>query len=87
MYTVSNVLPDKEFFYSTKLQAFADNRLNGFQKMFTTFGRVENIVGKGEVLVTSIFSVSPQYFHKPSILGLLKLDCLIKGYHNHKFSD
>ena len=40
----------------TNLKAFADHKFNVAKMMFSLFDWIENIVGKGEMLVTSIFS-------------------------------
>ena len=41
---------------SSKLKAFADDNIKVTQKLKFVLGRVENIVEKGENVVTSIFS-------------------------------
>ena len=45
-----------------KLEAFADNKINMNEKLSLEFGRIENIVGKKKMLVTSIFSFSHNHF-------------------------
>ena len=40
----------------TKLKAFADDKLEVAKWMISFIDRVENTVGKGEMLVTRIFS-------------------------------
>ena len=43
----------------SKLKAFADNNINMAEMEQFFFDRVENMVGKGEMLIISIFS----FFH------------------------
>ena len=43
-----NFLPDDKILDWSKLKAFADEKINETEKMKFVFGRVENIVGKGE---------------------------------------
>ena len=42
----------------TKLKAFADDKFKVDKTMISLFDRVENTVGKGKMLFTSIFSFS-----------------------------
>ena len=56
----------------TKLKAFADNKLNVTKMIISVFHRVENIVGKGEIVCTSNFSFFPQCFQKASFPDLSK---------------
>ena len=53
----------------SKLIAFADNKLNMTQKLKFAFGRVENIVGKGENAGYQHFLLFPQCFQKASLSG------------------
>ena len=41
-------LPNDKISDRSKLKAFADDKINVIEKMKFVFGRVENIVGKGE---------------------------------------
>ena len=43
-----NSLPNEKFLDWSKLKAFADDKINMTQNLKFVFGRVENIVGKGE---------------------------------------
>ena len=43
-----NSLPNNKILDLSKLEAFADDNLNVYQKLKFALGRVENIVGKGE---------------------------------------
>ena len=52
-------LPKNKILDWSKLKAFADNKINVTQELKFISGRVENIVGKEKMLVTSIFS----FFH------------------------
>ena len=51
-----NSLPDDNILHVTKLKAVADDNLYETQMMKFRSLRVENILGKGENAVTSIFS-------------------------------
>ena len=55
----------------TKLKAFADDKINVNGKLKFWFGRVENIVGKGENAGYQHFLLFPQCFQKSSVFGLL----------------
>ena len=44
----------------SKLKELADDKINVTIKLKFVLGRVKNVVGKGEMLVTVIFSFSPQ---------------------------
>ena len=46
----------------SKFKAFADIKIILMQKLKFVLERVENILGKGEMLVTSIFSFSHNVF-------------------------
>ena len=46
----------------SKLKAFADDKINVTEKLNFVFGRVENIVGKGENAGYQHFLLFPQYF-------------------------
>ena len=70
MWCLVNSLPNSKILDWFKLKAFADNRINVTEKLKFVVGRIENIVRKGKMLVTSIFS---QYFKKASFPGLLKM--------------
>ena len=67
-----NPLPNYKILDMTKLQTFADDKLNIAKMTSSKLDRVENTMGKGEMLVTSIFSFS-QSFSKTSSLGSLKV--------------
>ena len=55
-------LPNDKILAHSKLKALADNKINVTQKFQFVLGRVENILGKGKMLVTSIFSFSQNLF-------------------------
>ena len=57
-----NSLPNDKIFDWSKLKAFANDKINVNEKLKFGLGRVENIVGKGEMLITSIFSFSHNIF-------------------------
>ena len=65
-----NSLPNNKILDCSNLKAFADDKMKVL-KMITfvfdwtfLFDRIENIVGKGEMLVTSIFSFSVNVFKR-----------------------
>ena len=45
--TTLNSLPNNKILDSSKLKAFADDKINVAQKLKFAYARVENIVGKG----------------------------------------
>ena len=53
----------------TKLKAFADDKLDVAKMMSSLLDRVENTVGKGENLVTNIFSFSHSIFKNLLVKG------------------
>ena len=66
-------LPNDNILDRTKLKAFADVKLNDAKMMISLFYRVENIVGKEKMLVTSIFSFSLNVFQSVLSWGSLKV--------------
>ena len=68
-----NSLPVSKILAFTKLKAFADYKIKILKLMIFVFDRVENIVEKEKMLVTSIFSFSHHVF-KSSFPGPLKVD-------------
>ena len=69
---IINPLPNNKILDMTKLNAFADNKLN-IVKMTSSFGTVENTVRKGENAGYQHFLLFLQGFSMPSSLGLLKV--------------
>ena len=67
--TTIKSLPNNKFLDQPKLEAFADNKINVNEKLKFVLGRVENIVGKEKMLVTSIFSFSFNVFKRPLFQG------------------
>ena len=57
----------------SKLKAFADDKSNLAEKMKIVFGKVENIVGKGENAGYQHFLLLPQFFQKAPVLGSFKV--------------
>ena len=57
----------------SKLEAFADDKINVNQKLKFVLGRIENIVGKGENAGYQHFLHFPQCFQKASHPGSLKV--------------
>ena len=72
--SVFNSLPKHKILGMTKLEAFADDKINIAQMMISVFDRVENIVGKGENAGYQHFLLFPQCFQKASFSGLLKVE-------------
>ena len=60
---------------STKqqLKGFADDKIDGTEKLKFVLGRIENIVGKGENAGYQHFFLFPQCFQKASCTGSLKV--------------
>ena len=59
-----NPFPKNKILNWIKLKAFADDKLNFAKMTISLFDRVENTVGKGEImLVTSVLSFSHCVFH------------------------
>ena len=62
--TQFNSLPNNKILDWSKLKAFADDNINMTQKLKYVLERLENIVGKGENAVTSIFFFSHNVFKR-----------------------
>ena len=71
-------LPNDKILDSTKFYAFADNKTNVIQMLWFVLDRVQNIVGKGKMLVTSIFSFPNKVFRSLmyQAVKLEALECL-----------
>ena len=67
-----NSLPNNKILDQSKLKGFADNKINMAQKLKFVFGRVENIVGKGENAGYQHFLLF-SCFQKVSCTGSLKV--------------
>ena len=67
-----NSLPNDKFLNLSKLKAFADDKVNLAEKLKLVLGGVENIVGKEEMLVTSIFTFSHNVFKRLPFQGRFK---------------
>ena len=65
-------LPHK-FYDLSKLNKFADDKINLIQAMKYVFGKVKRIVGKGENAGYQHFLLFPQCFQKVSFSGSLKV--------------
>ena len=48
----------------SKLEAFADNKINAIKKQKFNLGLLKNIVGKGEIACYKHFLLFPQCFQK-----------------------
>ena len=64
-----NPLPNGKILDWSKLNAFADDKINVTEKMISPSDRVENIVGKGENAGYQHFLPFPQCLQKPSLQG------------------
>ena len=60
----------------SKLKAFEDDKINVNEKLKHDFGRVENILGKGENAGYQHFLLFPHCFQKLSVSGSLKVRIL-----------
>ena len=67
------LFPNNQILDVTKLKAIAENKINVAPMMISVFGRVENIVGKGEYAGYQHFLLFPQCFQKASFLGSFKV--------------
>ena len=68
-----NSLPNDKILDWSKLKAFADDEINVINKLKFVSERIESILGKREMLVTSIFSFSENVCQKPPSSGSLKV--------------
>ena len=69
-----NSLPNDKILDLSKLNTFADDNSNVNQKLKFAWGRVKNIVGKGENAgYQHFFPLFPQCFKKASSLRSLKV--------------
>ena len=71
-YKIFNFFPNDNFFYSSKLKAFADDNSKCDQNGREFFKRVENTVGKGEIARNQQFLLFPQCFQKACTEDTLK---------------
>ena len=69
-----NCLPNDKILNWSKLKVFANSKLNVTEKLKYAFGRVENIVGKGENADYQHFLLFQQYFQNASYTMVLKVD-------------
>ena len=74
-----NPLPNDKILAWSKLKAFADNKLDVVKMMISLLDRVENTYGKGENSGYHHFLLFPLCFPKPTSLGLLSRDCVVKS--------
>ena len=71
-------LPHSQILDLSKLRAFADDNLNVNQKLKFVFGRVENIVVKGENADYQHFFLFPECFLKGSLYRVVNChDCVV----------
>ena len=68
----SELLPNNKFLDWSRLEAFADDKLNVTQKTKFLLGLVEN-AGKGENAGYQHYLLAPLCFRKPSFLGSFKV--------------
>ena len=62
----------RQYLDRTKFKGFADDKVSVGQFVISVFYRIENIVRKGEMLVTSIFSFSHNVFKRLLSKGVKK---------------
>ena len=68
-----NSLPNDKSLVSSKLEAYADDKIDVVKRMISLFERAEKTVGKGENAGYQHFLLFPQCFPKPSSLESLKV--------------
>ena len=68
-----NSLTYDKIFYQSEFKAISDDNINRTKKLKLVYGRVENIVGKGENAGNQHFLLFPQCFQKASFPGSLKV--------------
>ena len=64
-------LPNGKILDWSKLKAFADDKTNVAEMLYSLSDRVENMVGKGENAGYQHFLLFPHCFQKPSLSGSL----------------
>ena len=79
-------LPKNEILDWSKLQAFADNKINVTEKLQFVLGKVENIVGKGENAGYQHSLPFPQCFEKAAFSGSLKFGIVWQRVNKDFFS-
>ena len=73
-------LPNDKTVDYIKFKPFADDKIILTQKLKFLFGRVENIVGKGENAGDQHFLLFPTLFSKAFFSrGIKSWDCVVKG--------
>ena len=72
-------LPNNKILALTKLEEFADDSFNIAKIIISFFGKIENIVGKGENAGNKRFLLFPWCFQKLCVSGLLKVgvNCVV----------
>ena len=75
----------KSGLYGKELKAFADHNVIVAKKIISVFDRIEAMCEKEKILVTSIFPLFPQCFHKASPLRLLNVRIVLKSWRNVVF--
>ena len=68
-----NSLPNNKFLDLSKLKAFADDKINGTQKLKFVLRKVDNIEEKGENAGYQHFLLFPQCFQKAPLSRLLEV--------------
>ena len=77
---IHNSLPNNKFLDWSKLKGFADDKLNATKKLKFVLGRIENIVGKGEIAGYQHFLLFPPCFQEASLFRVVKSwDCVVKS--------
>ena len=75
-----NSLPNNKILDLTKLNAFAENKINVTEKLKFVLRRVENIVGQGENAGYQHFLLFPTVFSKAFLYRVVKSrECVLKS--------
>ena len=70
---IINSLQNDKILHKSKLSAFADDKIKVAEYLKFVFGRIQNIVGKGENAGFQDFLLFPQCFQEASFSGSLKV--------------
>ena len=72
--------PNDKILEWSKLKAFADDKINMAEKLKPVLGRVENIVGKGEIAGYQHLLLFPTMFSKAFWFGVVKSqNCVVNS--------
>ena len=74
-----NSLPNYKILDWSKLKAFADDKIKMNEKLKCGFGKVKNIVGKGQNAAYNIFSFPTMFSNVPCFRVVKSQDYVVKG--------